>query len=292
MLKLLIVEDEKATRKGLLAHIDWGRFGITEIAEAADGLEGLATAKQMRPDIVISDIRMPGLSGIELAQRLVAELPKCRIIFLSGHSDKEYLKAAIRFGVVSYVEKPIDLHELQEAISLAARKCSEKQEAQPGAPSLEDLVRGVLLGQPNDEVLHALARRLAADTAAPSYVVLLLSSQKTPQQKSKLLKAAQRALRSYPRVCGMLGSQCAAIVSGIGQSQLRKAAADVFSSVRRLYGGPQVFCAVGPLRERSVRTAGILRGRGQSHGAPVLPGVRAPGVLRRRLARAKRPERL
>ena len=54
MLKLLIVEDEKATRKGLLAHIDWGRLGITEIAEAADGLEGLATAKRMQPDIVIS----------------------------------------------------------------------------------------------------------------------------------------------------------------------------------------------------------------------------------------------
>ena len=235
MLKLLIVEDEKATRKGLLANIDWGRFGITEIAEAADGLEGLATAKQIRPDIVISDIACRGCPALSLRKGWLRSCQMPDYLF-KRHSDKEYLKAAIRFGVVSYVEKRLTSMNCRKR-SPWRRGNAAKSRRRNRRPVAGRARPRVLLGQPNDEVLHALARRLAADTAAPSYVVLLLSSQKTPQQKSKLLKAAQRALRSYPRVCGMLGSQCAAIVSGIGQSQLRKAAADVFSSVRRLYGG-------------------------------------------------------
>lgn len=123
MIKLLVVDDESATRKGLIKHINWAELAVDFVEEARDGLEGLEAAQRMHPDILISDIRMPGMNGIELAGTIRKEFPECKIIFLSGYSDKEYLKAAIHLNAVNYVEKPINIDELQEAIKKAVHMC-------------------------------------------------------------------------------------------------------------------------------------------------------------------------
>ena len=125
MIKLLLVEDESATRKGLMKHIKWHELGVDVVEEAKDGIDGLEAARRMQPDIVISDIRMPGMNGIDFTAAVREEFPACKIIFLSGHSDKEYLKAAIRINAVSYVEKPINVDELREVIAKAVRLCRE-----------------------------------------------------------------------------------------------------------------------------------------------------------------------
>lgn len=118
-LKLLIAEDEITTRKGLLHHIEWKSFGITDIQEATNGQEAIELLDLFQPDLLITDIRMPLMNGIELATQVKEKYPKCKVIFLSGYSDKEYLKAAIHLGVIDYVEKPIDIMELEEAIGRA-----------------------------------------------------------------------------------------------------------------------------------------------------------------------------
>ena len=122
-MKLLIVDDEALTRNGLAASINWMKLGIEEVFQASDGIEGLQSASVHKPDIILSDVRMPRLSGIEMLEKIRQFLPDSIFIFMSGFSDKDYLKAAIRLQAVSYVEKPLDLAEIREAVSTAvARK--------------------------------------------------------------------------------------------------------------------------------------------------------------------------
>ena len=131
MIKLLVVEDEATTRNGLLKHINWNEMGIDFIEAARNGVEGLDVASRFKPDIIISDIRMPNMNGINFSTHIRQQFPKCQIIFLSGYSDKEYLKAAINLGVVSYVEKPINLNEIKsvtrKAVELLLKKEKENQ---------------------------------------------------------------------------------------------------------------------------------------------------------------------
>ena len=86
-MKLLIVDDEELTRTGLISSIDWDSLGITEI--------------------ILCDVRMPRMTGIAMLERLEKFLPDSIPIFMSGYSDKEYLKAAIKLKAINYIEKPL-----------------------------------------------------------------------------------------------------------------------------------------------------------------------------------------
>jgi len=115
-MNLLIVDDEELTREGLLGSIDWTSLGIHNIYQADDGINGLSLARKYKPQIILSDVRMPRMNGIEMAGKIREDLPDCHIIFMSGYSDKEYLKAAIRLKAISYVEKPILPKEVEDAV--------------------------------------------------------------------------------------------------------------------------------------------------------------------------------
>jgi len=119
MIKVLIVDDEIFTREGIIAEIPWDKLGTIEIEQAYDGINALEVAKNFQPDILLTDVKMPRMNGIELSFELRKLYPTCEIIFLSGYSDKEYLKSAIELKAVCYVEKPIDIDELQIAIQNA-----------------------------------------------------------------------------------------------------------------------------------------------------------------------------
>ena len=116
---ILIADDEELTRKGIISSIDWDALGITKIDCADDGFHALECTKNDPPDILLTDVRMPRMDGIELSRRLREQNPDCPIIFMSGYSDKEYLKAAINLKAVSYVEKPFVTAEITEALAEA-----------------------------------------------------------------------------------------------------------------------------------------------------------------------------
>ena len=119
MFHLLIVEDEKRTREGLCRHIDWNGIGVDPVTAVAGGMEALLAVDEIRPDILLSDIRMPHMTGIELASIIRKKFPRCKINFLSGYADKEYLMSAIELKAVNYIEKPIDLTEIRNAVAKA-----------------------------------------------------------------------------------------------------------------------------------------------------------------------------
>lgn len=119
MIRLIIVEDERVIRNGIKKHVPWKELGVGEVRAAENANEAYAMCEEYKPDIIISDIRMPGMNGIELCTKLREQFPESQIIFMSGFSDKEYLMAGISLGAISYVEKPIDITELSEAVKKA-----------------------------------------------------------------------------------------------------------------------------------------------------------------------------
>ncbi|MGN0362789.1 MAG: response regulator [Bilifractor sp.] len=129
MIKLLIVDDENLTRTGLTSSIDWLHLGIDEVYVAEDGLDGLHQASLHKPEIILSDVRMPRMSGIEMMNRIHTLKPDTIFIFMSGYSDKEYLKAAIRLQAVNYVEKPLDIQEVEDTVRSAIARWHAVEQA-------------------------------------------------------------------------------------------------------------------------------------------------------------------
>lgn len=126
MIRLLIADDEFFVRNGLVRNIKWKELGVDLVEEADDGVNAYEKALEMKPDIIVTDVRMPRMDGIELGFKLREALPDCKIIFMSAYSDKEYLKSAISLKAISYVEKPINPAEISKAIGSAAALCIEE----------------------------------------------------------------------------------------------------------------------------------------------------------------------
>lgn len=116
MYKLIIVDDEYSTRNGLKMCINWFEYGIEVAAEAENGHKGLELANRIRPDIVLTDVKMPGMDGIEMVKRLKEHHPDTKFVFISGYDDIDYLKSAMKMDAVDYILKPVNLEELNAVI--------------------------------------------------------------------------------------------------------------------------------------------------------------------------------
>lgn len=125
-MKLLIVDDEELTRTGVISSINWEDLGINEVLQADDGIHGLETARLFHPEIILCDVRMPRMDGITMLEQIEQILPDTVFIFMSGYSDKEYLKAAIKLKAVNYIEKPLDPQEIRDAVAEARTLCLQK----------------------------------------------------------------------------------------------------------------------------------------------------------------------
>lgn len=149
MYNLLIVEDETFTREGLLKHIAWQSLGIKEVRTAQNGLAALDLMKHFVPDIVLTDIKMPHMNGIELASALREKGSDCKIIFFSGYSDKEYLLSAIALKADGFIEKPIQIPKVVSAVSgviegLNKERPLSKNAGKMSDPALPPMQRGML----------------------------------------------------------------------------------------------------------------------------------------------------
>lgn len=116
MISVFLVEDEIVMREGIRSNINWSAEGYKFVGEAGDGELAYPMIRDLKPDIVITDIRMPFMDGLELSRLIKKELPSTRIIILSGYDDFQYAREAISIGVTDYLLKPISGAQLLEAI--------------------------------------------------------------------------------------------------------------------------------------------------------------------------------
>lgn len=112
MYKVMIIDDEPTIREGLKQVVDWEAYGFSIVDTATDGRNGLHKIRTYNPDLVFADIRMPGLSGIEMIQQAKTEGYSAKCIILSGYSSFSYAQQSIKLGIESYLLKPIDEQEL------------------------------------------------------------------------------------------------------------------------------------------------------------------------------------
>ncbi|MDK2807687.1 MAG: two-component system, response regulator YesN [Clostridiales bacterium] len=197
-MKVFLVEDEFIVREGIKKNIDWIKEGIDFCGEASDGELAYPMIKSLKPDIMITDIRMPFMDGLELSRLIKKEMPDIKIIVLSGHEEFEYAKEAIKIGVEEYLLKPISGDELIEAVKKVAFRIEEERtekeniekfrmemeenEEEAKRQFFNDLIRS---SQPLGEILER-GRQLSLDLTASYYNIILFKMQRLHGEKTAL----------------------------------------------------------------------------------------------------------
>lgn len=144
MLQAMIIDDEVQIRKGLRMKVDWEREGFAVVTEASNGQDALDKLKQHDIDVVISDVRMPIMDGIEFAQRCKAEYSDVKIIILSGYSEFDYAKSSIQAGVKDYLLKPVAPDELRDALQKLRKEIEAEKKEKSESEKLTRLVHDQL----------------------------------------------------------------------------------------------------------------------------------------------------
>ncbi len=122
--KVILLDDEDIIIEGLQATVPWDKYKCKVVASATNGKEGLALIRKHKPDIVVTDVRMPYLNGLEMLKELTGEFPQMQIIVLSGYRDFDYAQSAISLGVLRFLLKPSKMDEIHEALNAAMLKLS------------------------------------------------------------------------------------------------------------------------------------------------------------------------
>lgn len=119
MIKVLIVDDEFYSREGLKKVICWNDFGCVVCGEAEDGQEAIELARNLKPDLIITDINMPAMNGIDMAKVILGETGNTKFIIITGYDDFQYARGAIKINAVDFILKPIEIDEFLEALKKA-----------------------------------------------------------------------------------------------------------------------------------------------------------------------------
>ncbi len=184
--RMILIDDEAVILRGLRKLIDWDTLNIDIVGEAWDGEKGLELIRSMKPDIVISDIAMPNLNGIEMLREIYRNNWNIKTVFLSGYQEFSYAQEAVRYGAVDYLLKPI------------------------GAKQLEQVLTGIIARIQRERSVHVLQKTDSRAEVAFQEVLQKKNNELTVDQMVRLLKTnADRADRAH----GALG---AAIETAIG----------------------------------------------------------------------------
>ncbi|SFF14049.1 two-component system, response regulator YesN [Paenibacillus algorifonticola] len=141
MYKVLLVDDEEETRSGLLQEIAWERNGFEIVETAANGREAMELIERLEPDIVVTDISMPYMNGLELAEWMRKTYPLTRIVIFSGYDEFEYAKQAIGLQVDEYILKPFSAQQLLEVMDKVKERLDDEREKRENMQLLQEHYR-------------------------------------------------------------------------------------------------------------------------------------------------------
>lgn len=131
MYSIMIVEDEYLVRQGIASLVDYEQFGMQVIAQAENGREAWQKFQENPADILLTDINMPQMNGLELAKLVRDQVPTCHIVFLTGYDDFDYARTAIKLGADDYLLKPFSKDDVEEMLAKVQTKLDkERKKAQ------------------------------------------------------------------------------------------------------------------------------------------------------------------
>ena len=184
--KVFFVEDEIVTREGIRDKVDWRGHGFEFCGEAPDGEMALPLLQTAQPDVLITDIKMPFMDGLELARIVRERLPATKIVILSGHDEFEYAQAAITLGVTEYLLKPVTVQDLHSVLLKLAAQLDQERQAQESLKRLrtqveegresvrEHLLLDLVVGAVSSAEAIEKAQSLGVDLIAGAYLVVVI----------------------------------------------------------------------------------------------------------------------
>ncbi len=187
---VLVVEDEYEQRRAIIERVNWEAAGFEVIGEAENGVEALDVVESLEPDLIITDIKMPMISGLELAAKVRQLRPVTQIVILSGYDSFEYAQTAINYNIIRYLLKPISSAEMSEELFEIRRRMDEKLAGIISVPdldiqkqlhrlSVDRFLLPLMLGsneeQPDEKELNQKAEELGIvkSGACPRFCVLV-----------------------------------------------------------------------------------------------------------------------
>ncbi|URN94774.1 MAG: response regulator [Candidatus Pristimantibacillus lignocellulolyticus] len=146
MKKVMFVDDEILIREHIRDYVDWDKEGFIYCGDASDGEMALPLIEKWRPDILITDIKMPFMDGIQLSKIVRQRLPNTKIVILSGHDEFDYARTALRIGVEEYLLKPLGSNDLIKLLQNVSRKIDQERQANKNVPFVKEKLMSDLCG--------------------------------------------------------------------------------------------------------------------------------------------------
>ena len=182
--RVIVVDDEEEIREGIIRKIDWNALGYEVVGSAENGVEALELAEHLHPDVIMTDIKMSFMDGLQLCQHIAEKMPSVKMIIFSGFDDFEYAQRAIKLNVTEYLLKPVNAQELTQ--TLQKLKCQLDQELadqrdieklrrnyQESLPVLrEQFLVGLLEGRVPQQRVQAQAEMFQLHLAAKYWTVI------------------------------------------------------------------------------------------------------------------------
>jgi two-component system response regulator YesN len=215
MFKVFLVEDEIVVREGIRKNIHWEEHGFLYSGDAPDGELALPLIRQIQPDLLITDIKMPFMDGLALIELVRKELPRTKIIIISGHDDFSYAQQAIRMGVEQYLLKPIVKGKMVEILADLHKKMEAEQQQQEYLARFQREVREyetfarrrffeqIVTGGLSVLEISETAKALDIDVNAPFYNIVLFSLNSAgydgsaPEGYTEALTVIQEKIRQF-----------------------------------------------------------------------------------------------
>lgn len=142
--RILLADDEEEVRTGIIRKIDWERLGFQVVGDAENGQDALEKIEQLKPDVVMTDIRMPYMDGLTLTARIRQKHPSIKVLIFSGYDDFEYAQQAIKLNVTEYILKPVNVEELTEILNRVRANLDEEIEQRRDISLLRERYRSSL----------------------------------------------------------------------------------------------------------------------------------------------------
>lgn len=210
--KVFLVEDETVIREGLRDRIPWDQFGYRFVGEAADGEMALPLIRKTKPDVLITDIKMPFMDGLSLSKIVSKEFPRMKIIIISGYDDFEYARQAIEVGVDQYLLKPVTRMKLKNVLLELKDKIEQDQEQEDYRTQFQNEIQEyeqfsrrrfmekILEGELSVKEIYDEAERQSIEITAAGYNLLFLYLQeKNVDKMAGFLRKQDEVLHYFLR---------------------------------------------------------------------------------------------
>ncbi len=164
--RIILVDDEEEVRKSIIKKINWEEAGFQVVGDAENGQEALERIEMLEPDLVLTDIRMPYMDGLTLAERIRQKYPSIKMVIFSGYDDFEYAKRAIKLNVIEYILKPVNVEELTAILKKIKNTLDEEISQRRNVNLLREKYRKslpIIREQFLSDLVH---RRIPEETAA------------------------------------------------------------------------------------------------------------------------------